>query len=162
MYVTEAADAIDGDDTTELWFDGNDVGNNLTAPMSASGLAGGLYFATSDASTQLQLRTFSSNRVHGNGRAEIGFDLPQADGMPWNLSATADPSALCTDAAGPSYVYCYDNFPGDYAIATGSASVHVNVKGMHFQETPAIAGVDFSSTIPSTEINSFCAPQACQ
>ena len=162
VYVTEAADAIDGDDTTELWFDGNDVGNNLTAPMSASGLAGGLYFATSDASTQLQLRTFSSNRVHGNGRAEIGFDLPQADGMPWNLSATADPSALCTDAAGPSYVYCYDNFPGDYAIATGSASVHVNVKGMHFQETPAIAGVDFSSTIPSTEINSFCAPQACQ
>jgi len=163
VFVTEAADAIDGDDTTELWFDGNDVGNNLTASSAASGLAGGLYFAASDASTHLQLRAFSNNRVHGNGRAEIGFDLPQADGMPWNLSATASsPSALCTDAAGPSYVYCYNNFPGDYAIATASASVHVSVKGMHFQNAPALAGVDFSPTIPTTEINSFCAPQACQ
>jgi len=163
VYVTEAADAIDGDDTTELWFDGNDVGNNLTASAAASGLAGGLYFAISDASTHLQLRAFSNNRVHGNGRAEIGFDLPQADGTPWNLSATAStPSALCSDAAGPSYVYCYDNFPGDYAIAVASASVHLDVKGMHFQDAPAIAGVDFSPTIPTTEINSFCAPQACQ
>lgn len=163
VYVTEAPDAIDGDDTTELWFSGNDVGGNLTASASASGLAGGLYFATSDAGTHIQLRAFSNNRVHANGRAEIGFDLPQADGMPWNLSATAsDPSALCSDAAGPSYVYCYNNFPGDYAIATASASVHVSVKGMHFQDAPALAGMDFSPTIPTTEINSFCAPQACQ
>jgi len=163
VYVTEAPDAIDGDDTTELWFTGNDVGGNLTASASASGLAGGLYFATSDASTRIQLRAFSGNRVHANGRAEIGFDLAQADGTPWNLSATAsDPAALCTDAAGPSYVYCYNNFPGDYAIATASASVHVSVKGMHFQNAPALAGVDFSPTIPTTEINSFCTPQACQ
>jgi len=163
VYVTEAPDAIDGDDTTELWFSGNDVSNNLSASASASGLAGGLYFATSDASTHIQLRAFASNRVHGNGRAEIGFDLPQADNTPWNLSAmSADPSALCSDAAGPSYVYCYNNFPGDYAIATASASVHVSVKGMHFQEAPALAGMDFSPTIPTTEINSFCVPQPCQ
>ena len=162
VYVTEAPDAIDGDDTTELWFSGNDVSGNLTAAGSATGLAGGLYFATSDASTHIQLRAFSNNRVHANGRAEIGFDLQQADGTPWNLSATAsDPSALCTDAAGPSYVYCYNNFPGDYAIATASASVHVSVKGMHFQDAPALAGMDFSPTIPTTEINSFCAPQSC-
>ena len=163
VYVTEAPDAIDGDDTTELWFSGNDVSGNLTASATSSGLAGGLYFATSDASTHIQLRAFASNRVHGNGRAEIGFDLQQADGTPWNLSATAaDPSTLCSDAAGPSYVYCYNNFPGDYAIATASASVHVAVKGMHFQEAPALAGMDFSPTIPTTEINSFCAPQPCQ
>ena len=163
VYVTEAPDAIDGDDTTELWFTGNDVGGNLTASASAAGLAGGLYFATSDASTHIQLRAFASNRVHANGRAEIGFDLPQADGTPWNLSAmAADPSALCSDAAGPSYVYCYNNFPGDYAIATASAGVHVSVKGMHFQTAPALAGMDFSPTIPTTEINSFCAPQPCQ
>lgn len=163
VYVTEAPDAIDGDDTTELWFSGNDVAGNLTASAGASGLAGGLYFATSDASTHIQLRAFARNRVHGNGRAEIGFDLQQADGMPWNLSAmAADPAGLCSDAAGPSYVYCYNNFPGDYAIATASASVHVTVKGMHFQEAPALAGMDFSPTIPTTEINSFCAPQPCQ
>src|SRR5262249_2042576 len=64
LYVTEAPDAIDGDDTTELWLSGCDIGNNLTA--AASTLAGGLYFATSDASTKLQLRAFSNNRVHGN------------------------------------------------------------------------------------------------
>jgi len=165
VYVTEAPDAIDGDDTTELWFSDNDVGGNLfaTTPGSASGLAGGLYFASSDASTHVQLRAFARNRVHGNGRAEIGFDLQQADGTPWNLSAmAADAAALCSDGAGSSYVYCYNNFPGDYAIATASAGVHVSVKGMHFQEAPALAGMDFSPTIPTTEINSFCAPQACQ
>ena len=58
--------------------------------------------------------------------------------------------------------YGYNNVPGDYAIATASAGVHVSVKGMHFQTAPALAGMDFSPTIPTTEINSFCAPQPCQ
>ncbi|HEY8923428.1 MAG TPA: right-handed parallel beta-helix repeat-containing protein, partial [Polyangia bacterium] len=162
VFVSEASDAIDGEDVTELWAEDNDVSGNLTTSVPSTVMAGGFFFASSDSTTRVMLRSFLGNQVHGNGRAEIGFELVQDDAQPWNLSARAvDPSALCSDSADSNAVYCYDTYPGDYAIAVSSTSVHLEVKGMHFQDTTALGGRDFTAGIPPSEITAFCPPRAC-
>jgi hypothetical protein len=162
VFVSEAADSIDGEDVTELWAEDNDVTGNLTTSVPSTVMAGGFFFASSDATTRVVLRSFLGNAVHGNGRAEIGFDLIQDDAQPWNLSSrAADPSALCSDSADSNSVYCYDMYPGDYAIAVSSTSVHLQVKGMHFQDALALGGRDFTAGIPSSEITAFCPPRSC-
>jgi len=162
VFVSEATDAIDGEDVTELWAEDNDVAGNLTTSVPSTVMAGGFFFASSDTTTRVMLRSFLGNQIHGNGRAEIGFALVQDDAQPWNLSArAADPSALCSDSADSNAVYCYDTYPGDYAIAVSSTSVHLEVKGMHFQDTPALGGRDFTAGIPSSEITAFCPPRSC-
>lgn len=162
VFVSEAADAVDGEDVTELWAEDNDVTGNLTTSVPSTVMAGGFFFAASDATTRVMLRSFLGNTIHANGRAEIGFDLIQDDAQPWNLSArAADPSALCSATADSNAVYCYDTYPGDYAIAVSSTSVHLEVKGMHFQDTTALGGRDFTAGIPPSEITAFCAPRPC-
>ncbi len=169
IYVTEGADAADGDDVTEVLMDSNDVGGNLTAAASAPVgiLAGGIYFARTDASTKILLGGFLGNRVHGNGRHEIGFDLAQNNGMPWNLSsgsAAVDMATACADEAKPNWVYCYDTLPmgQDVGIATASSGIHVDVRSMHFQNASPSGGRDYSLAIPSSEISISCAAAVCQ
>jgi hypothetical protein len=163
VYVTEAPDNSDGDDITEVWMETNDIGGNLTTAGAATILAGGVFFASSDSSTRILLHSFLGNRVHGNGKSEIGFNLIQNDGTPWNLSSDPTGTATACDvAAEPNAVYCYDTFPGDFAIAVSGTTVHLNVKGMQFQYATATPGRDFTATIPATEITAFCAPQVCQ
>jgi hypothetical protein len=168
VYVTEESDAADGDDVTEVSMDGNDVGGNMTAAATAPGslLGGGIFFARSDATTRVILGSYLDNRVHGNGRHEIAFDLSQEGGSAWNLSSNAsavDMATGCADAAKPNSVYCYDTIMGqDLAIAVASSAIHVNVQNMHFQNAAPLAGRDYSLGIPMTEITVPCAPLLCQ
>ncbi|MEO5769014.1 MAG: right-handed parallel beta-helix repeat-containing protein, partial [Polyangia bacterium] len=168
IYVTEWADAADGDDVTEVSMDSNDVAGNLTAAATApsSLLAGGVFFARSDATTRLVLGSYLGNRVHGNGRHEIAFDLAQDGGAAWNLSSNAsavDMATGCADAAEPNSVYCYDTVMGqDLGIAVSSSAIHVNVQNMHFQNAAPLAGRDYSLGIPMAEVTIPCAPLLCQ
>jgi hypothetical protein len=164
IYVSEATDAADGDDVTEVWIESNDVSGNMTASSASSGIsAGGIFFASADATTRVQLRSFFGNRIHGNGFAEVGFSLVQNDTLPWNLSSRAtDLASVCSDASMPNYIYCYGAFSNDYGITVSSTSIHLLAKGIHFQNSPAIAGRDLSPGIPETEVPNVCTPQACQ
>jgi len=162
VYVSEATDGADGDDVTEVWLEANDIGNNQTATVPATTLAGGVFFASADATTRIMLRQFLANKVHGNGAAEVGFNLSQNDTAAWNLSSNpVDPTTWCAPVEEPNAIYCYDRIPGDLAIAVSGTTIHVNVRGMHFQNVPVAAGRDYSTTIPGTEISSVCAPVAC-
>ncbi|MES1204747.1 MAG: right-handed parallel beta-helix repeat-containing protein [Pseudomonadota bacterium] len=164
LLVAEAADNADGDDVTEVWLEDNDVGGNLTVAPVAPTLAGGVLFASSGAGTRILLRGFLGNRVHGNGRHEIGFDLAQNDGTPWKLTSdTSGGASTCAAAAKPNFVYCYDYVPGsDFGIAVAAAGIHLDVKGMHFQNVPPSGGRDHSAVIPTSEITALCSAQACQ
>jgi len=164
LLVTEASDNADGDDVTEVWLDSNDIAGNLTVSTGPSALAGGILFSASDANSRVQLRGFLGNRVHGNGRHEIGFELVQNDGMPWKLSSDiATGGTPCAAASKPNSVYCYDFVPGsDFGIAVASATIHLEVKGMHFQNVPPSGGRDYSALIPVSEVTLACAPQPCQ
>jgi len=163
IFVSEASDAADGDDITEAWIEGNDVGGNLTTSTAAGIIAGGVFFASADVTTRIQLRSFFGNRIHGNGFSEVGFNLIQNDTLPWNLSShAADAGAVCSDVSTPNFIYCYGSFSNDYAIAVTGTSIHLMAKGIHFQNAPAIAGLDLSPGIPATEFPNVCAPQTCQ
>ncbi|MBC8132041.1 MAG: right-handed parallel beta-helix repeat-containing protein, partial [Deltaproteobacteria bacterium] len=167
IYVTESVDAPDGDDVTEVSMDTNDVGGNLTAAATAPVeiLAGGVFFARSDLTTRIVLGSFLGNRVHGNGRHEIGFDVAQDGGAAWNLSSNAsgvDMATGCAATAKPNTITCYDTVMGqDLAIAVASPGIPVNVQGMHFQNANPIAGRDYSLAIPAAQIAVACTPQAC-
>jgi hypothetical protein len=162
VYVTEGADAADGDDVTELWFQQNDVGANMTSASASSPLAGGVLFTTSDATTRVLLRSFLGNKVHGNGHSQIGFTLAQDDGAAWNLTAsTSGATSLCEDASMPNAAYCYDGFPGDYGIAVMPPTIPLQAKGIHLGAAPAVSGRDYSPGIPTGEITSVCAPLSC-
>jgi hypothetical protein len=163
VYVSEATDAADGDDVTDLWFQQNDVGSNMTNATSASPLAGGVLFTTADATTRVQLHAFLGNKVHGNGHSQIGFTLIQNDGMAWNLSSSPSGSvALCDDAALPNSAYCYDGFPGDYGIAVSPTTIPLQARGIHLGGAPAVAGRDYSPGLPAGDITSVCPALACQ
>jgi hypothetical protein len=108
--------------------------------------------------------SFLGNRVHGNGRHEIGFELAQNNGTPWNLSSNSggvDGATACADVAKPNWAYCYAGSQTDVAIAIAAAGIHVNVRNMHFQSATPAPGADYSMTIPVGEVASPCAAQAC-
>ena len=161
IFVSEASDAADGDDVTEAWIEGNEVSGNMAAGTGV--IAGGVFFVKADATTRIQLRSFFGNRIHGNGFAEVGFNLIQNDTLPWDLSShAADTASVCSDVSKPNFIYCYGTGLNDYAIAVSSTTIHLLAKGIHFQNSPAIGGRDFTPGIPDTEVPNACAPQTCQ
>ncbi len=166
---------------TEVLMEGNTISGNLTSAATAPThiIAGGVFFTNlnpagtmASNSVRVSLTSFLGNRVFGNGRHEMGFDLHQwphtsaADAPAWNLSsasASVDQAAVCGDAARPNYFGCYDN-PGmagqDMAVVIpmaaigpevggGTAMVRVKAKGVHFQTLPPLGGRDFSDNIPA-------------
>jgi hypothetical protein len=167
VYLTESTDAADGDDITEVMMDSNDIAGNLTsaATAPAATLAGGVFVARADATTRVLLGVFLGNRVHGNGRHEIGFEVAQNNGAAWNLSSSSggvDGATACADEAKPNAVYCYAGSLTDLGVAIAASGIHVSARNMHFGQTTPAAGVDYSLAIPAGEIASPCAAQSCQ
>lgn len=156
---------------TEALIVGNTVNGNLTsaATVPADILAGGIFFTqltspiplaagvSGPGVDRILLGSFLGNRVFGNGRHEIGFDLTQEGGGAWDLSsnsAAVDMALVCSDTARPNYVYCYDTVPGeDLGVAIPAASgILVKAKGVHFQNQPPIAGRDYSVGIAAPTV----------
>jgi hypothetical protein len=65
VFVSEAADAIDGEDVTELCAEDNDVTGSLTTSVPSTVSTGGFFLASSDAITRVMVRSFLGNQVHG-------------------------------------------------------------------------------------------------
>jgi hypothetical protein len=155
----------------------NTITGNLTTAAAAPAhiLAGGLYITDNDLAgseqeggVQVILGEALGNRIFDNGRHEIGFDVAQNDGAggPWDLSSNAggvDATTLCQAAANPNYAYCYGPTGTNMAIAIPAGSnIEVKAKGMHFQQTNPVAGLDFSSEIPGPPpgcVSGMCTPE---
>jgi parallel beta-helix repeat protein len=140
----------------EVLIQSNSVSGNLTRSASADEdiVAGGVNFADEpelEATSAITLGTFLGNRVFGNARNQIGFNIPQAGGAPWNLSSqsgSVDMALVCSDSALPNFVYCYG--VGQLGVAVTPNLVDlIKVKGMHWQTLPPAGGRDFSSGIPT-------------
>jgi hypothetical protein len=154
------SDALSGGTFSEVLMEDNTISGNLTRSATAPAgiIAGGVFFANSGVAgpTRVVLGNFIGNRVFGNGRHEIGFDIAQDNGQPWDLSSESpavDQAMVCSATAKPNRVYCYDTVPGsDLGVAVVPTTIGVKIKGMSFQNLPPTGGRDFSAGVPEPTV----------
>jgi hypothetical protein len=153
------SDEAGGTGFTEVLIESNTISGNLTRAATAPAdiLAGGVFFATGavNTPTRIILGNFIGNSVFRNGRHEIGFDVAQNNGQPWDLSSESpavDQAMVCSASAKPNKVYCYDVVPGEDLGVAVTTGVNVKIKGMSFQNLPPTGGRDFSATIPEPTV----------
>jgi hypothetical protein len=135
----------------------NEVFGNLTTSVNADNsiLGGGVFFAKPSSAGPLPLitlRRFGGNKVYNNLRNQIAFDLAQSGGTAWNLSSdpmAVDMASACQDVAEPNSVYCYTGGGNNLGVAIpdGATLIPVVIHGMHFKNSSALAGSDYSTQI---------------
>jgi hypothetical protein len=163
------SDEIPGAPVTEVLMEDNTISGNLTrsATADANITAGGVFFAmhrnaagtaqnAASTPTRVSLGNFIGNSVFRNGRSEIGFDITQEGGAAWDLSSESpavDQAMVCSTAAKPNKVYCYDTVPGeDLGVSVIPTTIPIKIKGMSFQTLPPTGGRDFSSGVPQPTV----------
>jgi hypothetical protein len=153
------SDEAAGTQSTEVLIESNTISGNLTRAATADAgiIAGGVFFAAGGANTptRILLGNFIGNSVFRNGRHEIGFNVDQNNGQPWDLSSESpavDQAMVCSASAKPNKVYCYDTVPGEDLGVAVTTGVNVKIKGMSFQNLPPTGGRDFSAAIPEPTV----------
>jgi hypothetical protein len=131
-----------GAHSTRAAITDNDVHTNNTG---AARQVGGILFATPST-----LTAFTGNRIHDNGRDELGFDAPPATGATW---------VIATPGCGPDHnaITCYG--PGDFGLRV-SAATTVDARGTTWAHpAPSAATNDVSAVQGSTvEAGAACPP----
>jgi len=179
IYVSESPDDADpGDDhdVTEVILQRNTVRGNLTAVFDEiEPLAGGIYFAASDADgatptmsaerlacagpppaacTRVRAERIVGNTIACNGRHELGFGIPQRtesnDGVAWNIGSAAgsvDMALACSPTAFPNTLAGYGASGSDLGLAVATGIIHVDAVGVHWARAVPAAGLDYSEAL---------------
>ncbi|MES1158013.1 MAG: right-handed parallel beta-helix repeat-containing protein [Haliangium ochraceum] len=176
LYISEAPDAADGNDITEVIVQSNVISGNLSTASGTEPIAGGVYIAASNADdsatpsatqigctandsancTYVRVEKFLGNTVRCNGRHEIGFGVPQRTagaraGNAWDISSAAmsvDMATACSASALTNTITGYGSTPGvDLGVAVTDGDIHVTALGVHWQNGVPSAGVDYSAAL---------------